>query len=73
MLLITTFVELRLIAGRSRTRPVRPRTVYAEPILIHTCHTMPCTCCVHAALCRGLEKSLSERHGGGMARARHDV
>jgi hypothetical protein len=25
----------------------------------------------HAALCRGLEKSLSERHGRGMARARH--
>jgi hypothetical protein len=33
-------------------------------MLIHTCH-------VHAVLCRGLEKSLSERHGHGMARARH--
>jgi hypothetical protein len=30
---------------------------------------MPC----HAALCRGLEKSLSERHGRGMARARHGI
>jgi hypothetical protein len=27
----------------------------------------------HAALCRGLEKSLSERHGHGMARARHSM
>jgi hypothetical protein len=25
----------------------------------------------HAALCRGLEKSLSERHGYGMARSWH--
>jgi hypothetical protein len=27
----------------------------------------------HAALCRGLEKSLSERQGRGMARARHGM
>jgi hypothetical protein len=32
---------------------------------------MPCH--AHAALCRGLEKSLSERHGRGMARARHGM
>jgi hypothetical protein len=32
---------------------------------------MPCH--AHAALCRGLEKSLSERHGCGMARARHGM
>jgi hypothetical protein len=30
---------------------------------------MPCH--AHAALCRGLETSLPERHGRGMARARH--
>jgi hypothetical protein len=30
---------------------------------------MPCH--AYASLCRGLEKSLSERHGRGMARARH--
>jgi hypothetical protein len=28
---------------------------------------MPCPCCAHTALCRGLEKSLPERHGRGMA------
>jgi hypothetical protein len=32
---------------------------------------MPCH--AHAALCRGLEKSLSERHGRGMALARHGI
>jgi hypothetical protein len=30
---------------------------------------MPCH--AHALLCHGLEKSLSERHGHGVARARH--
>jgi hypothetical protein len=30
-------------------------------------------CHAHAALCRGLEKSLSERHGRGMAQARHGM
>jgi hypothetical protein len=31
------------------------------------------TCHAHAALCRGLEKSLSERHGRGMAQARQGM
>jgi hypothetical protein len=30
-------------------------------------------CHAHAALCRGLEKSLSERHGRGMAGKRHGM
>jgi hypothetical protein len=64
MLLKTTFVELRVVAGRSRTRVGRPHAVSGQRMLIHTCHA-------HAALCYGLEKSLSERHGRGMARARH--
>jgi hypothetical protein len=58
MLLITTLVELRVVAGRSRTRAGHAHAVSGRPMLIHTCH---------AALCRGLEKSLSERHGRGMA------
>jgi hypothetical protein len=64
MLPITTFVELRVVAGRSRMRAGRPHDVSGLPMLIHTCHAL-------AALCRGLEKSLSERHGRGMAWARH--
>jgi hypothetical protein len=35
-------------------------------MLIHTCHD-------NAALCRGLEKSLSQRHGRNMARTRYDM
>jgi hypothetical protein len=66
MLLITNFVELRVVVGRSRKRAGRPHTVSGRPLQIHTCHS-------HAALCRGLEKSLSERHGRGMARARHGM
>jgi hypothetical protein len=34
---------------------------------------MPRPCHVYAALCRGLEKSLSERHGRDMAWARHGM
>jgi hypothetical protein len=34
---------------------------------------MPCHCHAHAALCGGLEKSLSERHGNGMAQAWHGM
>jgi hypothetical protein len=59
---ITTFVELRVVAGKNRKRTGRPHAVSGWPMLIHTCHA-------HAALCRGLEKSLSGRHGCGMARA----
>jgi hypothetical protein len=62
MLLIATFVELRVVAGRSRTRTGRPHAVCGRPMLIPH---MPCR--AQAALCRGLDKSLSERHGRGMA------
>jgi hypothetical protein len=60
MLLITTFVQLRVVAGRSRRWAGCPHAVLGRSMLIHTCHA-------HAALCRGLVKSLSERHGRGMA------
>jgi hypothetical protein len=55
-----------MVAGRNRKRAGRPHAVSGRPMLIHACH-------VHAALCRGLQKSLSERHGRGMARARHGM
>jgi hypothetical protein len=58
MLLVTTFVKLRVVAGRSRTRAGRPHAVSGRPMLIHT-H--------HAVMCRGLERSLSERHCRGIA------
>jgi hypothetical protein len=64
MLLITTFVELCVVAGRSRMRAGSPHAVSGRSMVIHTCH---------AVLCRGLEKSLSERHGHGMAWGRHGM
>jgi hypothetical protein len=54
VLLITTFVELRMVAGRSRTRAGRPHAVSGRPMIIHTSHAMPCPRRDHAALCRGL-------------------
>jgi hypothetical protein len=74
MLLITTFVELRVVAGRSRKRAGRPHTVSGRPMLIQACHAipMPRPCRTHAALCHGLGMSLSER-GRGMARVRHGM
>jgi hypothetical protein len=66
MLLLTNFVELRVVAGRSRNRPGRPLAMFGRPMLIHICHA-------YAALWRGLDKSLAEWHGRGMARARHDM
>jgi hypothetical protein len=68
ILLVTTFVEFRVVAGRSRTWAGCPRAVSERPMLnSHISRRF------HAALCRGLEKSLSERHGMGTARARHDM
>jgi hypothetical protein len=64
MLLITTFVELRVVVGRTRTGAGRPHAVSGRPMLIHTCH---------ATLFRGLERPLSEWHDCGMARARHGL
>jgi hypothetical protein len=56
MLPIITFVELRVVARKSRTRAGRPHAVSERPMLIHTWHA-------HAALFCGLEKTLSEQHG----------
>jgi hypothetical protein len=62
MLLITNFPELRVVAGRNRTRAGRPHAVSGRPMLIHTHHAVPLP-----RPCRGLERWLSERHGNGMA------
>jgi hypothetical protein len=41
MPLITNFVELRVVAGRSRTQAGRPHAVLGRPMLIHACHAVP--------------------------------
>jgi hypothetical protein len=69
MLLITTFVELCMVARRSGTWAGRPHAVSGR-LMLNT-HAMPFH--IHATLCHGLEKSLSERHGHGMARVRRGM
>jgi hypothetical protein len=55
MLLIKTFLELRVVAGRSRTRAGRPHFVSRRPMLINTYHTgpMPFPCHDPAVALRG--------------------
>jgi hypothetical protein len=40
-LLVTNFVELRVVAGRSRKWAGRPHAISGRPILIHTYHAVP--------------------------------
>jgi hypothetical protein len=67
-ILITTFVEPRVVAGRSRTWASRPRAATPRPMLIHKCHAMPTP--RPFLLCRDLEKSLSQRCVRSIAGAR---
>jgi hypothetical protein len=69
MLLVTTFVELRVVAGRSRTRAGRPHAVSGRPMIIHTCHahTAPMPLCVVALRSRFQNGMVVAWHGRGMA------
>jgi hypothetical protein len=66
MLLITTFVELRMVAGISRTRVGRPDAVSERPMLIHTCHSMPMPRCTVALRNRFQNGMVVAWHGRGM-------
>jgi hypothetical protein len=68
MLLITTFLELRVVAGRSRKLLGRQHAVSGRPMLIHTYYAV-----LLPLPFRGLERSLSERNIRGMARERHGM
>jgi hypothetical protein len=67
MLLITTFVELRVVAGRSRTQAGRPQAVSGRPMLSHTCHAMPMPSCAVALRSRFQNGMVVAWHGRGMA------
>jgi hypothetical protein len=67
MLLTTTFVDLRVVAGSSRTRAGRPRVVSGRPMLIHTCHAMPMRCCAVVLRSRFQNGMVVAWHGRGMA------
>jgi hypothetical protein len=66
MLLITTFVELRMVAGRSRTRAGRPHAVSGRPMLIHTCHAMPMPRCAVVLKSRFQNSMVVAWHERGM-------
>jgi hypothetical protein len=48
LLLVTTFVELRVVAGRGRMWAGRPNAVSERPMLIHTYHAVPMPHCAVA-------------------------
>jgi hypothetical protein len=66
MLLITAFVELRVVAGRSRTRAGRPHAVSGRPMLIHACHATRMPCCAVALRSRFQNGIVVAWHGRGM-------
>jgi hypothetical protein len=65
--MITTFVELRVVAGRSRMRAGRPHAVSGRPMLIHTCHTMSIPRCAVALRSRFQNGMVVAWHRRGMA------
>jgi hypothetical protein len=65
MLLITTFVELRVVAGRFRTQAGRPHAVSER--LIHTCYAITITRCAVALKSRFQNGMVVVWHGRGMA------
>jgi hypothetical protein len=68
MLLITNFLELRMVAGISRTLAGGQHAVVERPMLIHTYHAV-----ILPQPCHGLERSLSEMHICGMAGERYGM
>jgi hypothetical protein len=67
MLLITNFVELRVVTRRSRTRAGHPHAVSGRPMPIHTCHAMPMLRCAVTLRSRFLNGMVVTWHGRGMA------
>jgi hypothetical protein len=68
MLMITNFVELRVVAGRSRTRAGRLQTASGGPTLIHTCHDQAAPTLSCAVALRCFQKGMVVAwHGHSMA------
>jgi hypothetical protein len=67
MPLLTNFVELRVVAGRSQTLAGCPHAVSGRPMLIHTCRTMPMPRCAVALRSHFQNGIVVAWHGRGMA------
>jgi hypothetical protein len=67
MPLITNFVEICVVAGRSRTRSGRPHAVSGRPMLIHICHAIPTPRYAVALKSRFQNSMVVAWHGRGMA------
>jgi hypothetical protein len=68
VLLVTTFVELRVVAGRSRTRAGRSHALSGRPMLIHTYHAFPMPRCAVVLRGRFQNGMVVAWQGNGMAR-----
>jgi hypothetical protein len=66
MLLLTIYVEFRVVAGRRRTPTGRPHIVSGRPMLIYTCHAMPMPRCAVALRSRFQNGMVVAWHGRGM-------
>jgi hypothetical protein len=60
-------MELRVVAGRSRTRASRPHAVSGRPMPIHTRHAAPMSHCAVALRSRCQNGMVLEWHGRVMA------
>jgi hypothetical protein len=67
MLLITTYMELRMVAGRGQTRADRPHVFSGRTMLIYTFHAMSMPRCAVALRSRFQKGMVVARHGRGMA------
>jgi hypothetical protein len=66
-MLLITFVELRVVAGRSRKRAGRLHAVSGRPMLVHTRHAMAMPRCTVALRSRFQNGIVVAWHGRGMA------
>jgi hypothetical protein len=67
LLPVTTFMELRVVAGRSRKRTGRPHAVCGRPMLIHTYHAVLMPRCAVALRDRLRNGMVVVWQGNGMA------
>jgi hypothetical protein len=64
-------MELRVVAGRSRTRAGRPHTVSERAMLIHTYHAVPMPRCAVALRSRFQNVMVVAGHGNGTGAVWH--